>query len=215
MKQGTIYFGGGANRLKIVWFRTHELPGGRAAGPIALVRTLNDYAEVYAVGAYAGSREKTRLGLERMGNDVVLTAVDDGCTGVGAGHACDSLLHVYYPFRGELVELAAIGLERVRPAEGTEPGVAGPIEYRLLTTMSYEDNGIKLLEQVSATAADGRKLRRAELERFLKRVDGRVVSSDVPLWDRMYAKRGAAASPDAAKQPAEGESGGADVPSEP
>jgi hypothetical protein len=204
-KEGMIFFGGGANRLRIVWFRTHQLPGGRAAGPIAIVRTLDEHAEVYAIGAYAGSREKTRLGLERMGTDVVLTAVDDGCTGVNPGQACDSTLHVYFPFRGELAELAAIGLERVRPAEGTEPGVAGPVEYRLLTTTSYEDDGIKLLEQVSATAADGRKLRRAELERFLKRVDGRVVASDVPLWDRMYAKRGGGAegAPGSPKGPEE------------
>jgi hypothetical protein len=69
--------------------------------------------------------------------------------------------------------------------------------------MSYEKDGIKLLEQVSTTAADGRKLRRAELERFLKREDGRVVSKEVPLWDRMYAKR---------KPVAEGADSPSDVP---
>jgi hypothetical protein len=203
IREGAILYGGGANRLRILWFQTHELPDGRTAGPLALVRTLEDYAEAYAIGSYAGSKDKTRLGLERMGADIVVTAVNDGCNGAPPGQDCDSTLHVYFPFRGELVELAAIGLERVRTAVGTEPGVAGAVEYKLVTSPTYEKGGIKLLEQVSTTAEDGRKLRRAELQRFLKRIDGRVAASDKSLWDRMYAKAPASDAAGSGASPAE------------
>lgn len=188
-RDGDILYGGGGNRLKVLWFRTHVTKDGRAAGPLAVVRTLEDHAELYALGVYEGSKDKTRLAVERMGTDWVVTAADDRCSGREPGTDCDSELHVLLPFRGELVRLATIGLERVRIAEGLDRGVSGPVEYRLTSVPTLEEGQIRLLEQVTATSADGRKLRKAEFERVLIREGSAMRSDATPLWDRMYRDR--------------------------
>jgi hypothetical protein len=183
---GDIVFGGGANRIKVVWIKTHQRPDGDAAGVLAIVRVLDEYAEVYSVGAYRGQPKRSRLGLERMGSELLITALDDRCTGRKPDEACDSTLFVYLPWSGRLTELAEIPLERVRFSNDSEPGNLGKVKYTLVTTPTYQPTGIKLLEQVAATDSEGRDLRKSERERTLSWVHERVVESDPSIWDRVF-----------------------------
>jgi hypothetical protein len=184
-----ILYGGGGNRLRVAWLKTHQGEDGTAGGALALVRSLESYAEVYGVGVYAGDAERTRLGLERMGHGVAVTATDDRCAGQAATQSCDTVMHVYLPFEGYLMPLTQVGMQRVRFAEGTEPGVKGKVRYELVTAPTFEEGKVKLMEQVTASDETGRKLRRAEIERVLTVTNGKVKATSESLWDRMVEAR--------------------------
>lgn len=192
---GKITYGGGANGLKVVWLRTHSLQGGDAAGPLSLVRIVDNHAEVYGVTVFRGSPEKTRFDLERLGGEVAVTAVSDGCA--GATGDCDTLLDVFRPVSGRLDRLTTIGLKRVRQTQGLEPGIKGSLTVSFLSSPDYQPDGIKVIEEVSFTDDTGRKLRRAQLERaYLLRSSG-IEETSESLWDRLYQNRlkGAEAAP--------------------
>ena len=195
---GDIVFGGGANRIKVVWLKTHVRPDGDAVGVLAIVRASGDTAEAYAIGAYRGNPQQSRFALERMGSELLVTARDDRCTGRNPGDPCDTTLVAYLPWSGKLRQLAQIQLERVRFATNSEPGTAGKVEYRLVTSPSFKPGGIELLEQVSVKDADGRELRKAEHQRTLGWEHEQVVASADSIWDRVFvgsAAPAAAASP--------------------
>lgn len=181
----SVTYGRGANRMRVVWLKTHQAEDGVLAGPLAIVRTVENLAEVYAVGAYRGHPESSRFGVERMGTEFVVTAVDEGCHGRPQGAPCDSLLTVYVPWQGKLERLVSAPLERVRYYSGGEPGAIGVVEYTLVATPTYEDRVIRLLEQVTATDSAGRELRRAERARLVF-VDGQTAQpSTESLWDSL------------------------------
>lgn len=189
VQKGRITYGGGANRIKVAWLRTHETKDGLQAGPLALIRTVEGHSEVYGVGSFRGEPEKSRFNLERLGGEVVVTAVSDGCSGAERSAACDTELTVFRPVAGRLEPIAQIGLQRVRHATGLEPGVSGRLRVQLVSSPAFEKDGIHVVEEVSVTDETGRKLRRAELERkFL--LDGDEVRPTLEsLWDRLYASR--------------------------
>ncbi len=189
IEEGRITYGGGANRLKIAWLRTHRVEGGFEAGPLALIRTLEGRSEVYGVGSYRGDPEKSRFSLERLGDEVVVTAVSDGCAAENPAVACDTELTVFLPSSGRLDPIAQIGLERVRQARGIEPGVRGSLRFRFVSSPAYEKDGIHLIEEVSVTDEAGRDLRRAEFERILYLEGATVEPSAESLWDRLYVSR--------------------------
>lgn len=199
--EGKITYGGGANRLKIVWLRSHQVDDSTAAGPLALVRLVGNHAEVYGVGTFRGNPNKSRFDLERLGGEVVVTAVSDGCSGATPGGACDTTLTLFRPANGELTQLAHIGLERVRPTEGLEPGVTGGLTARLVTSPAYEKDGIHVVEEVSFTDTAGRVVRRGQLERAYLLDGAGVRESQESLWTRMYEAR---VNPTPDKNPAAG-----------
>lgn len=184
-----ILHGGGGNRLRVVWLRSHRADDGTAAGALALVRAVDDVAEAYVVGVYRGDAERTRLQVERMGGNLAVTAVDERCAGEKPSQPCESLMHVFLPYRGELVPFAELGLRRVRFGENTEPGIPGRVRYELVTSPTFEKGAIRLVEQVSATDETGKKLRRAEVERVLLVRDGKAEATSEALWDRMVSSR--------------------------
>jgi hypothetical protein len=149
---------------------------------------------MYALGAYRGNSKQSRFGLERMGSELLVTALDDRCTGRGANDPCDTTLVAYLPWSGELKELTQIPLQRVRFATGSEPGVSGKLEYTLVTSPSFKPGGIVLLEQVSAKDADGHELRKAEHQRMLSWSHDRMSADADSLWDRVFVTRDSAAS---------------------
>ena len=116
--------GAGLNKLRLLWFRTHEHGDGTMAGPLALVRSFEEDAEVYAVGSYRGNATRAKLRIERLGSDLLPTVQDDGCLGV-VDIPCETTLQVYLPSRGALHPAVTVVLERVAFAQETEPGVQG------------------------------------------------------------------------------------------
>jgi|GEM_PF-1470993 len=185
--EGRITYGGGANQLKVVWLRSHSSSQGQEAGPLALVRVVGHHAEVYGVTSFRGDPQKVRFDLERLGGEVVVTAITDGCS--GAQGDCDTILQVYRPQSGRLDKLADIGLRRVRQGQGLEPGVSGPLAIQFVSSPEYTPNGIALVEEFSVSDGAGRALRRAQVERayMLNGLD--VVETSSSLWQRMYLNR--------------------------
>ena len=168
-------------------------------GPLALVRTREDFAEVYAVGTYRGHTKRPTFGLERVGYEALVTVKDDECTGPDrkAGTRCDSTLSVYLPRRGVLEHLATFSTERHDFVVRGEPGASGSIEYRLSAGAKFVETGITLFEQIIATDEAGRELRHAELERVFTLADTHLNANEDPLWPRIFPAKNNFATEDA------------------
>lgn len=187
-----VLFGSGPNRLRMVWFRTHETKPGRALGTLAIVRTTEEFAQVFALGSFEGATETSRFSVERLGDELLVSAVDDGCGTVKAGEECDSDLYLFRAELGELKPILHVPIERVRhaPKPANTPAYAGVerVTYHLEATPSYEASQISLLEQVTTTVQpSGKEVARAERERWLTFYGERSQWSEPSLWDRETA----------------------------
>ncbi len=186
VQDGDIEYGNGGNRVRIVWFRTHRWPDGSEAGPLALVRAKEDFAEVYAVGAYRRSNGELTLQAERVGNEVLVSATDDGCKGQAKTTPCETSIALFLPRFGHLVRAATIATEKRAFAAGGEQGVAGQVQYELTASPQYVPEGIKLFEQVKATDPSGRVVHKTELQRMFVLKDGNLEQGSDSLWTRVY-----------------------------
>lgn len=185
--EGAVALGAGSDRLKAAWLRSLTFPDGTMGGALALIRTFEGTAEVYAVGSYRG-RPKTLFTIERIGPEVVTVAQDDGCTGRTPGAACETMVSVFRPRFGVLDRVASIAQERITYATDSEPGVRGRTEYRLSSAIQYVEGGIRVLEQVLVRDELGREVRKAELERaYTFAPDGTMVVDEDSLWSRVVA----------------------------
>jgi hypothetical protein len=186
VQDGDIMYGSGGDRLRILWMRTHHWQDGGEAGPIALVRTKDDFAEVYAIGVYRRATAQTTFQAERVGTEFLVSATDDGCQGLPRSTPCETRVTLLLPRFGRLVPLVTIATERRAYASGSEPGVSGQIEYRMTASPQYTDQGVKVFEQVQATDSTGRTLRKTELERLLILHEGKLESSSDSIWARTF-----------------------------
>jgi hypothetical protein len=196
VQAGDAVYGNGGDRVRIVWLRTHRWPDGSEAGAIALVRAKEDFAEVYAVGAYRRSNGALTLQAERLGTEVLIAATDDGCQGQAKTSACETNVSLFLPRFGHLVRLATLVTEKRAFAAGAEPGVAGQVAYQLTASPQYTPDGIKLFEQVKATDPAGRLVHKTELERLLVLHEGTLEQGSDSLWGKLYPS----AAPAQAKQ---------------
>lgn len=187
--EGAIMLGAGSDRLKVAWLRSLTYPDGTMGGALALIRTFEGTAEVYAVGSYRG-RAKTLFTIERIGPEVVAVAQDDGCATRKANAACETMVNVFRPRFGVLDRVATIAQERITYASDAEPGVRGQAEYRLSSAIQYVEGGIRVLEQVLVRDELGREVRKAELERaYTFAPDGTMVVDEDSLWSRVVAAK--------------------------
>lgn len=191
IEDGDILYGSGGDRIKILWMRTHRWSDDTEAGPLALVRTQEDYAELYAVGAYRGQTRKPYFQMERMGSEAIVTAEDDGCVGADVTAPCENTLTVFLPRAGQLVALTTITLEQRAYALGGEPGIFGRTEYKGTTSPKFVDGAIKLLEQVLVTDDTGRPVRKAERHRTLALQDTQLVQDQPALFPQIYPRQSA------------------------
>ena len=201
VQTGDAVYGNGGDRVRIVWLRTHRWPDGSEAGPVALVRAKEDFAEVYAVGAYRRSNGALTLQAERLGTEVLIAATDDGCQGQAKTTACETNVSLYLPRFGRLVRLTTIATTKRAFASGSEQGVMGQIAYELNASPQYTPDGIKLFEQVKATDPAGRTVHKTELERLLVLHDGKLEQGNDSLWGKLYP---GAASTQATPAPSKG-----------
>ena len=185
LEEGAIALSGGSDRLKVAWLRSETFPDGTTGGALALLRTVDGTAEVYAVGGFRG-RAKTTFTTERIGPEVVVVAQDDGCTARKPAQGCETLTGVFRPRFGVLERAATIAQERVSYATDSEPGVRGRVEYRLSSSIQYVDGGIRVLEQVTVRDELSREVRKAELERlYTFAPDGSMVVDEDSLWSHV------------------------------
>ena len=183
-EDGDVLFGAAPDRIKVAWLRTRDFGDGTVGGPIALVRGRGDLAEAFAVGGYRGRPERVTLGATRAGARLVVTAEDDGCSGRARGAACETTLTVFMARRGRLERVVSATTLRVVHALRGEPGVAGPVEYRLASAPSYGADGIHIAEQLEVRTASGELVRKVERDRaFTFGPNGDLRSSSRSLWD--------------------------------
>jgi hypothetical protein len=185
-----IVFGGGPDRLRVAWLRTHRTDRGDSAGPIIMIRAFEETAEVYGLGVFRGT-DRTRFIVQRSGDTALVLAKTDDCSG-SEGIECQTTLDVFQQRFGQLDNVGSVLLERVAFAQGTERGIDGAIKYHLTSVPYFEGGGIRLHEQMSVSDAQGREFRRAEVDRYFSLREGRLELPVEPsLWDRFFiaAKR--------------------------
>jgi hypothetical protein len=178
-----IVVGSGPDGFKVVWLRTHRFSNGTAGGPLALVRAKPAYAEVYAVGLYKGTLAGSRFGFERLGPDILVTAVDEGCTGVKSGQSCETSLVLMLSRAGELKPSARVSLDRVQ--YGQASGIPGTVQYRLTATPVYQDKGVRIVEQIVVRDAGQNELRKSDLERVFALKGDTLTPSGPSLWSQV------------------------------
>ncbi|HEY6081446.1 MAG TPA: hypothetical protein VIW29_21675 [Polyangiaceae bacterium] len=191
----------GPDGFRVVWLRTFDFSDGSSAGPLALVRSREGYAEVYGTGTLRGKVKTTRLALERMGSRILVTAIDEGCgPDVKPGQPCETAFTVFLLGSGRLTRAAELPLDRVdyRPF----PGLPGLSKYRLTATPVFQDKGMRVVEQVVVQDANQGTVRKSDLERVFKLGGkGKLEASAPSLWNQVVGSERPAPSPAAPSPP--------------
>jgi hypothetical protein len=194
----------GPDGFRVVWLRTFEFSDGSSAGPLALVRSREGYAEVYGTGSLRGKLKTTRFSLERMGSRILVTATDEGCGEVKPGQGCETAFTVYVLGGGRLNRAASLPLDRIdyRPF----PGLPGLSKYRLTATPVFQDKGMRVVEQVLVQDPNQGTVRKSDLERVFKLApSGQLEASAPSLWTQVagdsHAPPNSAAPPPAPSEP--------------
>ncbi|MFC1643384.1 hypothetical protein ACFL5O_12010 [Myxococcota bacterium] len=174
----------GPDGMRIVWLRTHRFADGTAAGPLALARPREGYAEVYATGFYRGREKDSRFALERMGPRFVVTAGDEGCSGAKRNRACESSFRVMLMSAGRLVSAAQFALDRVDYRSA--PGFSGTVQYRLTATPVFKPHLLRVIEQLVVRDQNQGVIRKSDLERVFRfEPSGRLVTRSDSLWKQV------------------------------
>ncbi|NUP11507.1 MAG: hypothetical protein HOW73_36135 [Polyangiaceae bacterium] len=182
----------GPNGMRVFWLRGLKFDNGDEGGPIALARAYGDNAEIYAAGSFRGPKD-TRFSTARIGNETIVVAESKDCD--PETQTCRKRGHFFLPRRGRLLESAVIDLDRTQ----SMPSVSARglyAQYHLSTDVTYQKDGILLLEQVSVRIAktevpdldSDRELRKVEFSRFLKIERDTLFSSNEPLWERVVGR---------------------------
>jgi hypothetical protein len=181
----------GPEGMRTVWLRALKFENGDDGGLVALVRAVDDRAEVYGIGSFRGPN-KTQLSPVRLGEDTLLVGESKVCP---EPDDCRKRAHFYLARRGRLIEAATIDLERTAVVPSvTERGLYA--RYQLSTDVTYKPDGIHLLEQVKVRIIkydDGqrdsdRELRKVEFSRQLRVERDTLFSTNDPLWERVVGQ---------------------------
>lgn len=181
----------GPEGMRVIWLRALKFENGDVGGPIALVRAVDDHAEVYGLGSFRGP-VKSKIGPVRVGNETLAVAESTVCPDLDD---CRKRASFFLARRGRLIDSAQVDLERVQVVPSvTERGLYA--KYVLKTDVSYKPTGIQLLEQVkvkivhyeSGERDSDRELRKVEFFRFLRIERDTLFSSNDPLWERVVGQ---------------------------
>jgi hypothetical protein len=181
----------GPGGMRVLWLRVLKFENGDEGGPIALVRGVDDRAEVYGIGSYRGPT-KSKIEPVRLGNETIVVAEAKICPDPDD---CRKRAEFFLNRRGRLIDSATVDLERVAVVPSvTERGLYA--KYELKTDVTYKPNGIQLLEQVQVKIIhydvgdrdSDRSLRKVEFSRFLRVERDTLFSSNDPLWDRVVGQ---------------------------
>jgi hypothetical protein len=162
--EGSTLFGGGADRLRVAWLPVLAA-GDRATGALALYRSRGALAEVLGVAPLDAVRGRTKLGIERLGADVIVVVTDEGCAKKLPGADCETRVTLFAPRRGRLVTLTAYSVEKIAHVAGGEPGVQGVVAYHLEASARFEKTSIRISELLRVQNVAGVELRRIQQER--------------------------------------------------
>ena len=182
----------GPEGMRVLWLRSLTFENGDVGGPVALVRAIDDRAEVYGVGSFRGPAD-SKLTPVRVGNEPLVVAEAKHCPDPTN---CRTTAHFYLVRRGRLLDAADVDVDRVqRVPSVSERGLYA--EYQLKTDVSYDADGILLLEQVQVKivpyeqAGDrdsDRVLRKVEFTRKLKVERDSLFATNESLWERVVGQ---------------------------
>jgi len=181
----------GPEGMRVLWLPLLKFENGDEGGPFALVRAIDDRAEVYGIGSYRGPA-RSQLSPVRLGNETIVSAESKICPDPDD---CRKRAQFYLARRGRLIESATGDLERTAVVPSvTERGLYA--KYILRTDITYKPTGIQLLEHVEVKiihydqgARDSdRALRKVEFSRFLRVERDTLFSSNDPLWERVVGQ---------------------------
>jgi hypothetical protein len=164
VSEGSMLVGGGADRMRVAWLPVAGT-ADKTVGALALYRSRGPIAEVFAVGPLEAARARTKLGIERLGADVLVTVTDEGCAKKTPGVDCETRTSLYAPRHGHLVSLATYALEKIAYVVGGEPGITGRVTYHLEAAVRFEKTAIRISEQMSVSDEAGAALRKIQQER--------------------------------------------------
>jgi hypothetical protein len=189
---------------RLVWLITRRFANGEGVGPVALVELGKEGMAVMAIGTLKAMPAGAKLRLHPLGEGrkagEVVTAEGGRCDKDGE-EQCERTLvllarrstaltteHLESE-RGVCIGQAKINLSK-RKRTALDNGWQR--EFELLASPSYVREGIVVHELVTVRDFDPKnreatikEVRRAEGDRMLRWVDGLLVVSDVPLWERM------------------------------
>lgn len=180
-----LVYGSGADRLKVVWLRTHSFEDGTDGGPIAVIRPIERFAELFGVGAYRGRADRVRFTVPRVSTGFVVAAEDDGCKSRKPTEGCEATTTIFLPRNGALLRAAEISIEHYKYVPANEKGTTGILELHGQTSVQYMATGISLTEVVEIHDDKGRSIRRLEGERTMTLNGDAFVPSEPPLWDKV------------------------------
>lgn len=182
----------GPEGMRVLWLPILKFENGDVGGPVALVRAIDDRAEVYGIGSFRGPA-KSQLSPVRLGNDSIVVGESKICP--NPQEDCQQVAHIFLARRGRLIEAATVDLERTAVVPSvTERGLYA--QYKLRTDVTYQPDGIHLLEQVKVRIIhydtpnrdSDRDLRKVEFSRLLRVDRDALFPSNDPLWERVVGQ---------------------------
>ncbi len=186
--------------LQLVWIATNRFASGDAMGPVAAVEAKSRRLVVRALGVLRGYTERAKLRVEKIGDTEILVAEGEHCTSADPA-SCQRAARIM-PFKGQrfvgepvfseagvCVSAAWFDLSR-EESESLESGAKR--RYQLTTTLVMEPDAIKLDEQIMVhdldprhRSAPPRLYRKAQAERSVRLVDGKLVTTGQSLWSKV------------------------------
>ncbi|MBI4705124.1 MAG: hypothetical protein HY744_28795 [Deltaproteobacteria bacterium] len=187
-----MFVGAGPEGLRALWLRALKFDNGDAGGPVALVRGIDDRAEIYGIGSFRAPAN-AELRPARMGNENIVVAEAKRCPDK---YNCWKEATFFLLRRGRLLGAATVDLERVKRVPSvTERGLYA--EYRMRTDVQYQPDGIRLLEQVQVRIIpyeeggdrdSDRLLRTVEFGRKLKVQRDALFATNESVWERVVGQ---------------------------
>lgn len=182
----------GPRGVKVLRLRAVAFENGDIGGPVALVRGVDDRAEVYGIGSYRGPAA-AKLKPVRMGNELMVVAEAKRCPDI---YNCRKTADFFLLRRGRLINAATVDLDRVlRVPSVTERGLYA--EYRMRTDVTYKPDGVQLHEQVTVKIIpyenqgdrdSDRLLRTVEFSRKLRVERDALFSTNESVWERIIGQ---------------------------
>jgi len=192
--------------LQLVWVVTNRHASGDGLGPVAVVESTGGRWVVRAIGALRANAQEATLRLEKLG-DLELVAAE-GASCMGADRASCQRAARVLPLRGlrfageplfseagDCLSPAWFDLTR---EESERLGSGWRRTYKLTASLRFEPAAIRVEELLVVHDADPREpatpprlFRRAEGERSVRLVEGKLVVSGRSLWDKLVRDRAA------------------------
>lgn len=189
---------------RLVWVLTRRFTNGEALGPVALVETTDQGFRVDALGSLRAMPKNAKLRLETVQGTRVLVAEGDACSTEGEEvcrrHARIMPLRQNRFFTESVSDKARACLGAAWFPLSREMSFELPNglrrKFELTSTLTYDDKGISVQEQVQVSDSDPnqpdvapRLYRRAQDTRTLVLADNALVAPKASLWVRMVEQQ--------------------------